>query len=160
MSAEAARRFVAGKLFSFNCFDGSRGAGRIYADGSVIGTLQAGGAGPARSVWLPAGTLRAKGDAVCASISGMAFEPCFRVERTSDHSFRGSLSGFGLAYCDFTRRQSVAGIAPRSTSIKAAVAERGTYQQSRVTGASRPALVHCHARACPAHPHLPTADQA
>jgi hypothetical protein len=27
MSAEAARRFVTGKLFAFNCFDGSRGAG-------------------------------------------------------------------------------------------------------------------------------------
>jgi hypothetical protein len=113
LSPDAARRFVAGKLFAFSCFDGSRGAGRIYADGSVIGTVQFGGNGPARSVWLPAGTLRAKGDAVCASISGMSFEPCFRVDRTSDHSFRGSLSGFGLAYCDFTRRVNVAGIAPR-----------------------------------------------
>ena len=28
---DAARRFVAGKLFAFNCFDGSRGSGRIYA---------------------------------------------------------------------------------------------------------------------------------
>ena len=28
--ADAARRFVLGKLFAFNCFDGSRGAGRIY----------------------------------------------------------------------------------------------------------------------------------
>jgi hypothetical protein len=112
MSAEAARRFVAGKLFSFNCFDGSHGAGRIYADGSVIGTIQS-GSGPARSVWLPAGTLRPNGDAVCASIKGMSFEPCFRVERTGDHSFRGSLSGLGLAYCDFTRRVSVAGIASR-----------------------------------------------
>src|SRR5919109_5121254 len=94
LSPEAARRFVAGKLFAFSCFDGSRGAGRIYADGSVIGTIQFGGSGPARSVWLPAGTLRPKGDAGCASINGMSFEPCFRVDRTSDHSFRGSLSGF------------------------------------------------------------------
>ncbi len=61
MTAEAARRFVAGKLFAFNCFDGSRGAGRIYADGSVIGSIQLQGAGPVRSVWLPAGTLRAQG---------------------------------------------------------------------------------------------------
>ena len=29
LTADAARRFVAGKLFAFNCFDGSRGAGRI-----------------------------------------------------------------------------------------------------------------------------------
>jgi hypothetical protein len=43
LSPDAARRFVAGKLFAFNCFDGSRGAGRIYGDGSVIGTIQFGG---------------------------------------------------------------------------------------------------------------------
>ena len=49
LSPEAARRFVAGKLFAFNCFDGSRGAGRIYGDGSVIGTVQLRGTGPVRS---------------------------------------------------------------------------------------------------------------
>src|SRR6266487_234673 len=58
MSAETARRFVAGKLFAFNCFDGSRGAGRIYSDGSVIGTIQMRSTGPVRAVWLQAGTLR------------------------------------------------------------------------------------------------------
>jgi hypothetical protein len=42
-------------LFAFNCFDGSRGAGRIHGDGSVIGTIQFRGAGPARMVSLPAG---------------------------------------------------------------------------------------------------------
>jgi len=30
MNADAARRFVAGKLFSFNCFEGSTGTGRIF----------------------------------------------------------------------------------------------------------------------------------
>jgi hypothetical protein len=55
LTPEAARRFVSGKLFAFNCFDGSRGAGRIYGDGSVIGTIQFRGAGPARTVALPAG---------------------------------------------------------------------------------------------------------
>jgi hypothetical protein len=113
MTAEAARRFVAGKLFAFNCFDGSRGAGRIYADGSVVGTIQLQGAGPVRSVWLPAGTLRVRGDSVCASLKGMPFEPCFNLNRTSDHSFRGSLSGLGIAYCDFTRRVSVAATSVR-----------------------------------------------
>jgi hypothetical protein len=68
----AARRFVTGKLFAFNCFDGSRGAGRIYGDGSVIGTIQFRGAGPARTVSLPAGTLGVRGEAVCASLQGMA----------------------------------------------------------------------------------------
>src|SRR5215510_8847478 len=102
LSPDAARRFVAGKLFAFNCFDGSRGAGRIYGDGSVIGTIQVRGAGPERTVSLPAGTLRARGEAVCASLQGMPFEPCFHIEKTDDRSFRGSWMGF--AYCDFTRR--------------------------------------------------------
>ena len=114
LSPEEARRFVAGKLFAFNCFDGSRGAGRIYADGSVIGTIQMRGTGPVRAVWLPAGTLRTRGEAVCASLQGMAFEPCFRVEKIDARSFRGSWMGF--AYCDFTRRMSVAGIGPRRHS--------------------------------------------
>jgi len=114
LSPEAARRFVAGKLFAFNCFDGSRGAGRIYGDGSVIGTIQLRGTGPVRAVWLPAGTLRVRGEAWCASLQGMAFEPCFRLEKTTERSFRGSWLGF--AYCDFTRRMSVAGIGPRRNS--------------------------------------------
>jgi hypothetical protein len=114
LSPEAARRFVAGKLFAFNCFDGSRGAGRIYGDGSVIGTVQLRGTGPVRSVWLPAGTLRVRGEAWCASLRGMAFEPCFRLEKTTERSFRGSWLGF--AYCDFTRRMSVAGMSPHRHS--------------------------------------------
>src|SRR5262250_3702112 len=77
LTPDAARRFVAGKLFAFNCFDGSRGAGRIYGDGSIIGTIQFQGSGPVKSVWLPAGTLRVKGEAFCASLTGMLFEPCF-----------------------------------------------------------------------------------
>jgi hypothetical protein len=114
LSPDAARRFVAGKLFAFNCFDGSRGAGRIYGDGSVIGTVQLRGTGPVRAVWLPAGTLRVRGEAWCASLQGMAFEPCFRLEKITERSFRGSWLGF--AYCDFTRRMSVAGIGPRRQS--------------------------------------------
>jgi hypothetical protein len=114
LSPDAARRFVAGKLFAFNCFDGSRGAGRIYGDGSVIGTIQFRGAGPARAVWLPAGTLRERGGAVCASLKGMAFEPCFHLEKLDERSFRGSWMGF--AYCDFTRRMSVAGVSTRRHS--------------------------------------------
>src|SRR5437667_8157557 len=55
-------------------------AGRIYGDGSVIGTIQFRGAGLARTVSLPARTLRVRGEAVCASLQGMPFEPCFHVE--------------------------------------------------------------------------------
>ena len=64
LNADAARRFVVGKLFAFNCFDGSRGIGRFYDDGSVIGTVQLRGSGPVRSLWLPAGTLKFKGETV------------------------------------------------------------------------------------------------
>src|SRR5262249_61127886 len=102
LNPDAARRFVAGKLFAFNCFDGSRGAGRIYGDGSVIGTIQFRGAGPERTGSLPAGTLRARGEAGCASLRGMPFEPCFHIEKTDDRSFPGSSMGF--APCDFTPR--------------------------------------------------------
>jgi hypothetical protein len=114
LTPEAARRFVAGKLFAFNCFDGSRGAGRIYGDGSVIGTIQFRGSGPVRAVWLPAGTLRERGGSVCASMQGMSFEPCFRLEKLNERSFRGSWMGF--AYFDFTRRMSVAGVSPHRHS--------------------------------------------
>ena len=102
LTPDAARRFVAGKLFAFSCYDGSRGAGRIYGDGSVFGTIQLRGDKLAHTVSLPAGTLRVRGEAVCASLQGMPFEPCFHLEKTDDRSFRGSWMGF--AYCDFTRR--------------------------------------------------------
>ena len=115
MNAEAAKRFVTGKLFAYTCVDGSRGLGRIYADGSVIGTIQSSGAGPVKSVWLPPGTLRVKGEAICASLKGLSFEPCFSLSRTSEHTFRASVNGMGLiAYCDFARRTSVAGLGARA----------------------------------------------
>ena len=114
LTPEAARHFVSGKLFAFNCFDGSRGAGRIYGDGSVVGTIQFRGVGPPRTVALPAGTLRVRGQTVCASLQGMPFEPCFHLEKTDDVSFRGSWMGF--AYCDFTRRTNIADMSPRRHS--------------------------------------------
>src|SRR5260370_24366433 len=80
LSPDAARRFVAGKLFAFNCFDGSRGAGRIYGDGSVIGTIQFRGAGPVRAVWLPAGALAGRGGGGVAPPQGLGLLPrlCLR----------------------------------------------------------------------------------
>ena len=58
MRADEARHFIAGKHFAYNCFDGTNGNGRIYADGSVAGYIQPGGNGPRRYVVLPTGTLR------------------------------------------------------------------------------------------------------
>jgi hypothetical protein len=106
MNADAARRFVVGKTFAYNCFDGTRGSGRIYNDGSVIGTMQTRGTGPVKYAMMPPGTLRVKGQTVCAAVRGMPFEPCFNLDKTSESSFRGSVSGLGFAYCDFTRRSA------------------------------------------------------
>ena len=104
LKPEEACRFIAGKLFAFNCFEGTRGAGRIFADGSVTGSVQFGGTGPVRTVRLPAGTLQVKPEAVCASMKGLPFQPCFNLQKTDQASFRGSVSGLGFAYCDFNRK--------------------------------------------------------
>jgi len=101
MNAEEARRFVSGKVFAFTCFDGTRGAGRILDDMGAAGAVQFSGAGPVRHLRLPGNTLQVRGQAVCASIKGIPFEPCFNLEKKDEVSFRGSVSGMGFAYCDF-----------------------------------------------------------
>jgi hypothetical protein len=106
MNADEAKRYVAGKLFSFSCFDGTRGAGRIFDDGGAAGAIQMTGAGPTRHLRLPVNTLQVRGQSICASIRGMPFEPCFILDR-NDKGFRGSVSGMGFAYCDF-RHQGAA----------------------------------------------------
>jgi hypothetical protein len=103
MSAEEARRFVIGKMFNYTCFEGSRGQGRVNVDGSVAGSIQLQGGGPVRYAHLPPNTLQVRGESVCASMKGLLIQPCFNLERTSDFSFRGSISGLGFAYCEFTR---------------------------------------------------------
>jgi len=54
-----------------------------------------------RHVRLPSNTLLIRGQAVCASIKGLPFEPCFNLDKKDEVSFRGSVSGMGFAYCDF-----------------------------------------------------------
>lgn len=104
LTPEQAKHFVAGKFFAYTCFEGTTGSGRIYPDGSVVGTIQVRGSGPARYIALPPGTVRVSPNSVCASVRGIPFAPCFNVEKTSNTSFRGSISGLGFAYCDFNRR--------------------------------------------------------
>ena len=101
MTPEEARRFVVGRPFAFNCFDGTAGAGRISADGSVAGSVRFQGRGPLRYMTMPAGTVWVKGDHVCASVRGIAFEPCFTLVKIDERSFRGSLTGFNFASCKF-----------------------------------------------------------
>jgi hypothetical protein len=107
MNADEARRFVSGKVFAFTCFDGTRGAGRVLDDGGAAGAVQFSGAGPMRHVRLPGNTLQVRGQAVCASIKGIPFEPCFNLDKRDDRNFRGSVSGMNFAYCDF-RHQGAA----------------------------------------------------
>jgi hypothetical protein len=101
MNADEARRFVAGKVFAFRCFDGTRGAGRILDDGGAAGSIQLSGSGPLRHVRLPGNTLQVRGQAVCASLKGIPFEPCFNLVKKDERSFQGSVSGMSFAYCDF-----------------------------------------------------------
>jgi hypothetical protein len=103
MSADEASRFVIGKMFNYTCFEGTRGQGRVLPDGSVIGSIQIRGAGQLRYATLPPGSLRVKGEAVCATVRGLPVQPCFNLERLDNNSFRGSISGVGFAYCDFSR---------------------------------------------------------
>ena len=85
LKADEARHFIAGKHFSYSCFEGTSGHGRIGADGSAAGYIKV-GSGPMRYVVLPAGTLRVRGDQYCASVRGIPFEPCFNLTRTSGAS--------------------------------------------------------------------------
>ncbi|HXX50599.1 MAG TPA: hypothetical protein VEI98_04845 [Xanthobacteraceae bacterium] len=111
LGPEQARAFVVGKLFSYTCFEGTAGVGRIFADGSVVGTIRMRGEGPTRFAALPAGTIRVDGQSMCAHLAGLPFTPCFRVEKIDYKSFRGSLAGLNFAYCDFNQRN------PRSQMI-------------------------------------------
>jgi hypothetical protein len=115
LAPEQARAFVVGKLFSYTCFDGTAGMGRIFADGSVIGTIRPGGRGEVRFANLPPGTIRIEGTSMCAHLSGLIMQPCFRVEKIDYRSFRGSVAGLGFAYCDFLQHNARAEIISRSS---------------------------------------------
>ena len=134
LGPEQARAFVVGKLFSYTCFDGTAGMGRIFADGSVVGTIRPGGRGEVRFMHLPPGTLRVEGSSMCAHLSGMIMQPCFRVEKIDYRRFRGSISGLGFAYCDFYQhnpRAEMMSRLPGRTAHRAAGARRKAKRTSR-----------------------------
>jgi len=116
MNADEARKFVVGKVFAFTCFDGSRGAGRVLDDLGAAGSIQFSGSGPVRNVRLPGNTLQIRGQAVCASIKGLPFEPCFNLDKRDDRTFRGSVSGMGFAYCDFRHQGAAQMLMARAVS--------------------------------------------
>lgn len=129
LGPEQARAFVVGKLFSYTCFDGTVGMGRVFSDGSVVGTIRPGGQSQVRFAALPAGTIKVNSNSMCAHLAGLPIEPCFRVQKIDYRSFRGSISGLSFAYCDFYQRnprsQLVRNSPKRPTATSAA-----TLQQS------------------------------
>src|SRR5690349_2049055 len=131
MTAEEARRFVAGKMFAFTCFDGTRGAGRILDDMGAAGAIQFSGSGPIKHIRLPGNTLQIRGQAVCASLRGLPFEPCFNLDKKDDRSFRGSVSGMGFAYCDFRHQGG-----GQQMLMARAVARPRALHRSEVTGST------------------------
>jgi hypothetical protein len=133
MTADEARRFVAGKVFAFTCFDGTRGAGRILDDMGAAGAVQFSGGGPVRHIRLPGNTLQIRGQAVCASIKGIPFEPCFNLDKTDERSFRGSVSGMAFAYCDF-RHQGAA----QMLMARAVARPRSLRRQEQIGSSSAP----------------------
>src|SRR5471030_1924117 len=132
MNADEARRFVAGKVFAFTCFDGTRGAGRILDDMGAAGAVQFAGAGPVRHLRLPGNTLQVRGQAVCASIKGVPFEPCFNLDKKDERSFRGSVSGMNFAYCDFHHQGAV-----QMLMARAVARPRSLHPQEQSADASR-----------------------
>lgn len=116
LGPEQAKTFVVGKLFAYTCFDGTAGMGRIFSDGSVVGTIRPGGRGETRFATLPAGTIRVDGTAMCAHLSGLPIEPCFKVQKIDYRSFRGSVAGLGFAYCDFSQHNPRAQIITRASA--------------------------------------------
>jgi hypothetical protein len=112
MTAEQAKEFVSGALFSYRCFDGTVGSGRIFTDGAAAGSIRVMGRGNTRYLQLPPNTLYVAGSQVCANLKGLPFQPCFNVVKTGPETFRGSVSHMSFMYCDF-RRGSVLQLARR-----------------------------------------------
>src|SRR4051812_28243821 len=133
MNADEARKFVSGKVFAFTCFDGTRGAGRVLDDGGAAGAVQFAGAGPVRHMRLPGNTLQVRGQAVCASIKGIPFEPCFNLDRKDERSFRGSVSGMGFAYCDFRHQGAAQMLLARAVARPRALHPRHETRSAEVS---------------------------
>ncbi len=133
LGPEQAKAFVVGKLFAYTCFDGTAGMGRIFADGSVVGTIRPSGRGEVRFATLPAGTIKVDGTSMCAHLSGLPLQPCFKVQKTDYRSFRGSISGLGFAYCDFSQHNPRAQIISRAPEPRAQILSRVAEPRTQVT---------------------------
>ena len=113
MTADMARDFVIGRFFTYHCFDGTYGSGRIDGDGSAAGTIRVTGKGSSHYLRLPINTLYVLGNQVCARLRGLPFEPCFDLVKTGPETFRGSLSNMNFMYCTFERKGGASQLARR-----------------------------------------------
>lgn len=113
MTADMAREFVIGRFFTYHCFDGTYGSGRIEVDGSAAGTIRVTGKGSSHFLRLPTNTLYVLGNQVCARLRGLPFEPCFNLVKTGPETFRGSLSNMNFMYCVFERKGGASQLARR-----------------------------------------------
>lgn len=145
MDVATAQRFVYGRTFSYSCYEGTAGAGRIMADGSVAGTIQMRGRGKERHVTLPPGTILVKGDRVCARVKGLAFQPCFELDKLSEKAFRGNLAGADRMWCEFNRGNGRTRVAERTAPRRTAPAA--------VTPAPTVEVTVANEMAPPADPH-------
>jgi hypothetical protein len=139
MNADEARRFVSGKVFAFTCFDGTRGAGRVLEDGGAAGAVQFSGSGPVHHLRLPGNTLQVRGQAICASLKGVPFEPCFNLDKKDERNFRGSVSGMGFAYCDFHHQGAAQMLLARAVARPRSLRppEERSAEASRVEASTR-----------------------
>lgn len=112
LQPDEAKRFIVGKLWNYGCSEGTRGFGRIFANGSVRGTIQQPGYGFAHHD-LPFGTVSMRPDSFCASVrvGFITVRPCFTFNQIDSRSFRGRVSSplwmrllWGMRYCDFVTR--------------------------------------------------------
>jgi hypothetical protein len=124
MNAEAAREFIAGHMFSYQCFDGTYGAGRVFADGSAIGSIRVTGRGSTHYMQLPTNTLYVYGSQICARLRSLPFEPCFNLVKTGPDTFRGSVSHMNFMYCNFNRGSGIQLARKRGTSTSEATVEQ------------------------------------
>ncbi len=61
---------------------------------------------------------------MCAHLSGLPMQPCFRVEKIDYRSFRGSIAGLGFAYCDFSQHNARAQIISRGPEPRTRITSR------------------------------------
>jgi hypothetical protein len=141
LGPDQARAFVVGKLFSYTCFEGTAGLGRIFADGSVVGTIRFRGQGQPRFAQLPPGTIKVDGSSMCAHLSGLPITPCFRVQKIDYRSFRGSVAGLGFAYCDFHQhnpRTQLTSAEPEPATATAIAARQQSPAEATSVATHRP----------------------